>query len=92
MTLAVLLLIGVPCFSHAADSGKLSVQGSATLYVEPDFVTVTLSVIHQADRATDANQEVTETMKELLEVACRQNIEDVDLETNGIQGRRESEQ
>ena len=83
-TLAGLLLIGVPCLAFAAESGKLSVSGSATLYVEPDFVTVTLTVVHNAVRAADANQEAGQTMKRLLEVARGKDIPDVDLETSGI--------
>ena len=86
-SLAVLLLIGVPHFALAAESGKLSVQGSATLYVEPDFVTATFTVERNAVLAADANQAVGQTMKRLLEVARGNDIPDVDLKTSGITGR-----
>ncbi len=82
--LAVLLLVGAPYFASAAESGKLTVQGGATLHVEPNFVTVTFSLSSKADGAVEANREVAETMKRLLEVARRQDIPDVDLKTSGI--------
>ena len=82
--LTVLLLICVPYFALAVESGKLSVNGSATLYIEPDFVTATFTVERNAVLAVDANQEVGQTMKRLLEVARGKDIPDVDLKTSGI--------
>ena len=76
----------IACVSQfvVAEPGKLSVNGSATLFVEPDFVTLNFYVSREATQAVAANQQVSEVMSQLITIARQQDIAEVDLKTSGI--------
>ena len=82
-SVVVLLLACLATFAFA-DDGKVKVQGSATLMVEPDFVTISAFAAAEADRAADANQRVAEVIRSVVEIAGRHGIKGEDLNTSNI--------
>lgn len=82
--LAVVFQIVCAPYFALAEPAKLSVNGNAILFVEPDFVTLSFYVTRDAERAVTANQLVTKVMSELLKIARQQDIAEADLKTSGV--------
>lgn len=82
--LGVILLANTLSGSTFADSGEISVQGSATILVDPDIVTINFLINRSAETATRANEAVSKVMVKLLKVANEHNIADKDISTSGI--------
>ncbi len=80
---SLLLMLGSSILAFG-EPGKFAVGGNATLMVQPDYVTVQVTVRSSAALATEASEEVSDTTKKLLDVVRDSGVLQADVTTTGI--------
>ncbi|PSL17127.1 SIMPL domain-containing protein [Shimia abyssi] len=80
----VMVLLMAMTGTAYAEQGRITMNGTGTVYAEPDMAVVTVGATHQAKSAKAAMDQVSGTVEKILVTLSASGVEPRDMQTSGI--------